>query len=102
MREQPDLTDEFEQAIENHGYAGGDLEKIEKRECASDNNDGVEYKFYGHYVPIRPIIDVAAKTDGFAIEEMSLNDQGPDARLIVFVADIRTKQPHPAFTDERL
>lgn len=107
MREQPDLTEDFQRAIDNHGYAGGDVDRIETRKCGSDHNDGVEYEFYGRYVPVRPIIQLLADKDGFAIEELSFVDESSEENpyephLNIFVADIRTEQPHPAFTEQYL
>jgi hypothetical protein len=107
MRNQPDFSEEFERAVSNYGYAGGNIESVETRTCASDHHDGVEYDFYGTYIPIRPIIDVAAGKEDFAIESLHLTDESTDENdlephLTVFVADLRQQQPHPAFTEAQL
>lgn len=97
MRDQPDLSDDFESALESH-VPHAELERIETRVCASDDFDGTEYEFYGNYVPIRPIIDVAASREDFAIDSLSHIDEG-EPHLNVFLADLRENQPHPAFTE---
>lgn len=102
MREQPDFTEEFEQALSEVGYGGADLDRIETRRCASDNYDGIEYDFYGSWVPIRAIIDVITDKEDFAIESMSYINESTDENdlephLNVFVADLRDRQSHPAF-----
>jgi hypothetical protein len=94
MRE---LTEEFETAIENDCKAS-ELDEITARRCSSDNFDGAQYNFFGRYVPVRPIIDVVAETDGMAIESLAHTHDGDHICLSVFVADI-PEQPHPAFVD---
>jgi len=91
-----DLTQEFESAIESSDASL--LHEIESRNCESDNFSGIEYRFYGAFVPVRPIIDVVAETDGAGIEQLSYTN---DARrcLTAFVADI-PEQSHPAFVDQ--
>jgi len=88
-----DLTQEFENAIES--IDASFLHEIESRNCASDNFSGIEYRFYGAFIPVRPIIDVVAETEGAGIEQLS---HANDARtcLTVFVANI-PEQSHPAF-----
>jgi hypothetical protein len=90
-----DLSDKFEQAVENDSRASS-LERIETHSCASDNFDGVQYNLFGHYVPIRPIIDVVAETEGVAIEHMGHTNDGDHICLGIFVADL-PEDPHPAF-----
>lgn len=105
MREQPDFTEEFENAQEKYGRRSSTdgLDRIERRACASDNHDGVEYTFYGNWVHIRPIIDVVAGKEDFGIENMTFIDESTDnndiePKVSVFVADLRPRnQPHPAF-----
>jgi hypothetical protein len=103
VREQPDFSEEFRDALGKVGYAGADLDRIETRKCGTDDYSGVEYEFYGHYVPIRAIIDVITGKDDFAIEEMSYVDESTEENdhephLNVFVADLRpVNQKHPAF-----
>lgn len=104
MRNQPDFSDEFRTAINNHGRNGGNLDRIETRTCASDHHDGTEYHFYGWYIPIRPIIDTAAEMEDFAIESLHLTDESTaendyEPHLTVFLADLRQEQAHPAFTE---
>lgn len=104
MSEQPDLSDEFRQALKKHGFAGAEISQIGKRECESEKYHGVEYEFYGSWIPIRPIIELVAEKDGFAIESIifkneSTEDNDVEPKIIVFVADIRVNQPHPAFTE---
>jgi len=107
MSNHPDLTEAFEQAIDNYGYSGGDLDRIETRACGSDNYDGVEYDFYGRWIPVRAVIDVVAEAEHQHIESMSLIDESTDENgqeppLGVFVADLRPHSPeHPAFTNVR-
>lgn len=98
MREQPDLSDDFRNALENHQPAAN-LDRIETRVCASDDFDGTEYEFYGWYIPARPIIEVAASHENFAIESMSYINEGDEPKLNIFLADLRQSQPHPAFTE---
>lgn len=92
-----DLTQVFENAIENRDASL--LHDIESRNCESDNFSGIEYRFYGAFIPIRPIIDVVAETDGAGIEQLSYTN---DSRrcLTAFVADI-PEQSHPAFVEQR-
>lgn len=104
MRNQPNFTDKFRSAINNHGAAGGEIDTIDNRKCDSDRYSGREYTFYGQYIPLRPIIDTVAAEENFAIDEMSFVDESTpendvEARLIVFVADLRDEQTHPAFTN---
>lgn len=75
-----------------------DLDRIETRSCTTDDHDGVQYNFFGIYVPIRPIIQVVAETDGVAIEHMGHTADGDHVCLGVFVADL-PEQPHPAFVN---
>jgi hypothetical protein len=104
MREQNDLTDEFRAAITDSIGAPIDTNRgettIETRLCSSDNYDGVEYTFTRPYVPIRPILDVVADTDGVNIEHMGFNNETSEPCLKVFVANTGTQAPHPAFTEE--
>lgn len=92
------LSEKIEEAIENDS-AATQLDEIASHRCASDNFSGVEYDFFGAFVPIRPIIDVVAKEDGYAIEEMAYVNDCKSPKLIVFVAELPEPptQPHPAF-----
>ena len=101
MSNQPDFSDSFKTSISSLSIAT-QLDRVERRVCASDNYDGAEYKFYGSYIPIRPIIDFMAEQDEFAIENMSFCNETGDPNLIIFVADMRQEQEHPAFTPEWL
>jgi hypothetical protein len=88
-----DLSKAFEAALKQEAATAFD--RIESRRCASDNFDGVQYNIYGNFIPIRPIIDVVAETDGAAIEQLHHTDENKTC-LGVFVADI-PEQSHPAF-----
>jgi len=101
MREQPDFTERFENAVTNCRVSA-ELDRVERRRCASDNYDGVEYKFYGWFVPVRPLIDSVGGLDNFAIESMSYNNEMDEPYFQFFLADLREGQPHPAFTENRL
>lgn len=89
------LRTAFRQAIENEPSA--QLDAIETRSCSSDNYDGVQYKFYGSFVPVIPIIEVVADIEKRAIEEISFTNDVDESYLGVFVADL-PQQDHPAFT----
>jgi len=93
-----DLTEVFERALEKERSAS--LDRIETRACGSDNFDGVQYNFYGGFIPIRTVIDVVAKVDGHAIEQLHFTNDVEEPCLGVFVADI-PEQPHPAFVNGR-
>jgi hypothetical protein len=101
MESQPDFSDEIEQRLSKYGttQTGAELDRIETRDCASDNHDGREYSFYGNWIPIRPIIDEFASKDNYSIESMSHIDEG-DPRLNVFVADVSEDNTHPAFVGD--
>lgn len=107
MREQPDFTGEFENCLEQ-AQPAANLDRIERRTCASDKYDGAEYTFYGWYVPVRPILDRVARMDGFNIESLSYINESSDENdlephLNVFLADTRDERSdtHPAFTEGR-
>jgi hypothetical protein len=104
MREQPDLTEALETAINSTSNAMrtdfNRVDRIDQRRCASDQYDGVEYTIYGYHIPIRPIIDRMAKEEGFAIQNISHNTEG-EPNLTIFVADLREQDRHPAFTAKR-
>lgn len=70
------------------------LDKITQRRCTSDRRDGIEYRVYGSYIEIRPIIDVFATMDGVAIETLSVSNE--DGYVVIFAAPLRS-QEHPAF-----
>lgn len=91
------LTNEFETAIENENQFS-ELEEITSRQCESDRFSGVQYNFFGRHVPVRPIIDVVAETDGMAIETVAHTHDGDHICLGVFIADI-PEQSHPAFVE---
>ena len=104
MREQPDLSDTLRREVNKKN---AELSRIETRSCESSHHWGVEYTFYGSYVPIRPIIEAIAEYDDFAIEQLnyvneSTEDNDYEPHLNVFVADLRDEQPHPAFTEAYL
>ena len=88
-----DLSEQFERALENQRAT--EFNRIETRTCTSDEYDGIQYNIYGNFIPIRPIIDVVAETDGAAIEQLHHTNDG-NTCLGVFVADI-PEQSHPAF-----
>lgn len=92
-----DLTDEFRQAIETDSMASN-LDEITTRSCTTDNFDGVQYNFFGTYVPVRPIIDVVAEQDDMGIENIGHTSDGDHVCLGVFVADL-PEQTHPAFVN---
>lgn len=91
------LKEDFENVIEKENSAS--LTRIEARSCTSDNYDGVQYNFYGVFVPVRPLIDVVAEKDGLAIEQMHFTNDAEEPCFGVFVAEIPA-QPHPAFVNE--
>lgn len=91
------LKEKFEHAIEQDS-AATDLEEITARSCTSDNFDGVQYNIFGDFIPIRPIIDVVAESDGHGIEQLHHTNDGEHVCVGVFVADI-PQQSHPAFVD---
>ena len=91
-----DLSAQFERALENQRATEFDrIEGTRRPRGPSDNFDGVQYNIYGDFIPIRPIIDVVADTDGAAIEQLHHTDENKPC-LGVFVADI-PEQSHPAF-----
>ena len=90
-----DLSNNFEQAIENESRATS-VDRVETRACASDRFDGVQYKIYGEFVSVRPIISVVADVEGHAIEQLYHCTDGEEPHLGVFVAEL-PEQPHPAF-----
>lgn len=65
-----------------------DIDRVTARRCTSDRFNGIEYTFYGKYIPIRPIIETVRQTNGVAIEQFSHTTEGEEPRLIVFVAEI--------------
>jgi len=91
------LRTAFRQAVENEPSA--QLDRIETRRCSSDNYDGVQYKFYGGFIPVTAIIEVVSEIDARAIEEISFTNDVQEPYLGVFVADL-PQQDHPAFTPE--
>jgi len=91
------LIDEFENAIERENSAS--LDRIEARSCTSDNYSGVQYNFYGGFIPVRPIISLIAEKDGLAIEQIHFTNDVEEPCLGIFVAKIPA-QPHPAFVNE--
>jgi len=97
MREQPDFTDRFEKAL-TQGRAHGNIDRIETRACASDDFDGIEYKIYGWYVPVRPILQSVRELDNFAIESMAYNNEMDEPYFHFFLADLRQTQEDEAFT----
>jgi|APHM01.1.fsa_nt_gi hypothetical protein len=102
MTEQPDSTAQFAEALNNVAPGGADVDRINSRKCSSGRYDGVEYTFYGTWIPIRPIIDTVREQENFAIESMSFVDESTadndeEPRVLVFVADLRDEQPDPAF-----
>ena len=88
-----ELRESFCSALES---SAASIDNVSTRKCSGERHDGVEYTFYGEFVPIRPIIDEMSEVDGHAISSMCHVDEG-DPRLIVFVADL-PEQEHPAFT----
>lgn len=104
MQDQPDYTNRFRTVLESRNPAPAELDRIERRVCASDDYDGAEYKFYGSWIPTMPLIKEVAKIDHFAIEELQHIDESSDdndlePHLNVFVADLREDHDHPAFVD---
>lgn len=91
------LTETFREALHD---AQGDVD-IETRHVVNDSHEGVEFRFRGTFVPIRPLIDAVAEAEDRAIGSMCFIDETPhedgDAHLSVFVADLSHDQPHPAF-----
>lgn len=101
MREQPDFTDEFEAALTQE-WEHGNIDRIETRACGSDDFDGVEYKFYGWYVPVRPLLQRVRELDNFAIESMGYNNEMDEPYFQFFLADLRRTQEDSAFTENQL
>lgn len=89
------LKEDFRNALDLETSA--DCDEIDTRPCSTDKFSGVEYTFYGEYIPIRPIIDVVSTTDDVGIEQIGMVGQG-DTRLVVFVANI-PNQTHPGFVN---
>jgi len=91
-----DLSGLFERELTSRARVT-ELDRIETRHCDSDNFDGVEYKLFGDFIPIRPIIDAMETVDGHAIENLSHIHNGDDnTYLCVFVADL-PEQTYPLF-----
>jgi len=94
-----DLTEQFRTALRQ---THSDVD-IETGSVTSDQYEGVEFRFRGGYVPVRPLIDVVAEAEDRAIESMSFIDRSAhgdgDAYLAIFVADLSHEQPHPAFVN---
>lgn len=101
MREQPDFTDRFERAVTTC-RASANLDRIERKLCSSDNFDGAEYKFYGWFVPVRPLLQSVRELDDFAIESMSYNNEMDEPYFQFFLADLRRANEDEAFTEDRL
>jgi hypothetical protein len=96
MKSQPDFSEEIRTVVEE---AGGKLEGVDTRVCAGQH-DGCEYTLYGSYIPIRPILQFVREKGDFAIESMQYNTESERARLLFFLADLRTPElgDDPAFT----
>lgn len=67
------------------------------RYCSSDRFDGIEYRFYGAYIPIRPIIEVVRNTDGVRIEHLAHVTDEYEPNLTVFVAELPQVTKNRAF-----
>jgi len=80
------LKKDFEKALEKENSTH--LDRIETRSCTSDNYSGVQYNFYGGFIPVRPIIDLIADKDGLAIEQMHFTNDVEEPCFGVFVAEI--------------
>jgi len=93
-----DLTEAFRQAIEQDSRAS-ELDRIETRSCSSENHSGIEYNFFGRYVPVRPIIDVVSHNEGYRIENIGHTHDGEHICLGVFVAKTKEEEEEttPAF-----
>lgn len=89
-----DLKEDFRAALAKEPATN--IDRIEFRSCSSDKYDGVQYDFYGHYIPVRPIISMMAEVSGFAIEQMQFANDTEEPHLGIFVAEI-PEQEHPAF-----
>lgn len=89
-----DLEKEMVDAVES--IVVENIERVESRRCGNDEYDGIEYTFYGNFIPVMPIINVIAETDGKAIAELHFANDAKEPHLGVFVADI-PEQSHPAF-----
>lgn len=101
MSDQPNFSKQIEKAIEQNSTAT-DVDRVERRRCSSDHFDGAEYRIYGAFINIRPIIDFIRGVDGFKIETISfVNDVPDETRLSVFVADLRHIGEDDAFTNAR-
>ncbi len=83
-----DLTEKFEEALNNAQLAGVHSTEIQSRTCTSDNYDGTEYEFRGECVPVRPLLDIVETEELLRVETITFVDEWDDARLIMFVAEI--------------
>lgn len=105
MEKQPDFSEEFEAALDEEGYGGHELHRLENRECVSEQYEGVQYSLYGTWVAVRPLIDVISEQDGFKIETINFVNENPpsedyEAYLSLFVADVRDLEQDSAFTSQ--
>jgi len=97
MREQPDFSAEIDRAASSSKTAK--VDSIDRRTCESEKYNGSEYTIRGSYVPIRPIVEIFADKDGFAIQFLSMSNEQEEPCLKVFVADLRRdSSKNPSFT----
>lgn len=101
MRDQPNFTEEFKEVLPD------EIDRIERRVCASEKFDGADYDIYGQWVPIRPLIHVIANEENYAINSIALVDESApennyEPHVNMFVADLREQQEHPAFVGGHL
>lgn len=96
------MQSERSKAIEEKIYRhvdedkASDLDRVETRECSSERFKGVQVNVYGRIVPVRPVINLVAETEGIAIESLYHTVDAPEPHLGVFIAYL-PEQPHPAF-----
>jgi hypothetical protein len=104
MRDQPDFSDEFQEALREDAVSDW-WKRTERHECVSENHIGAEYDFYGGRVDIRTLISVIRGKDGFRIESILYSDSSIDRNseygyVSVFVADVRDMERDVAFTPQ--
>lgn len=82
------LTESFEEALQNSKITADNIPDIESRSCASDEYDGIEYEFRGECIPVRPLLDVVKQEELLRVESILFVDEWDDPKLVMFVAEI--------------
>ena len=88
------LPDRIKQQIEDAATskAGGRVDRIEERDCSSDEYEGTEYRVYGVHVPVRPILEMFTQEPSFGVESISMNQEWEEPHINLFVADLRSDE----------